>query len=220
MDDELEYRRRNIDRIDKTIGALMLERRRVEREIGALRDRSVADAAYQGAPGAFSEEAARELLGPDARLRPFPSLHEVFDALLAGVVGAAVVPIENSLAGAVPGCAELLERHDVRIAGECLKPIRHALVAKPGTTIEEITEVLSHPMAIKQCEGFFRARPHLLPVHAFDTAGAVELIMKDERRNVAAIASSRAAALYGAAVLCDGIQDSPDNRTRFLLLRR
>ena len=178
-----------------------------------------ADAAYQGAPGAFSEDAALALLGADVRLEPCDTLERVFGALAAGRVRAAVVPIENTLAGAVPGCADLLARHDVHIAAECVQPIRHALIAPAGATMASVRRVLSHPVAIAQCERFFRESPGLMPVPVFDTAGAVAQVIADGRVDSAAIAGRRAASLYDGIVLADDIQDRADNATRFLLVR-
>jgi prephenate dehydratase len=177
-----------------------------------------ADAAYQGAPGAFSEDAARALLGDDARLEACDTLDRAFAALADGRVRAAVVPIENTLAGAVPGCADLLVRHDVHIAAEYIQPIRHALIAPPDVALSSVRRVLSHPVAIAQCELFFRTHAELEPVPVFDTAGAVAQIVGDAGRDSAAIAGRRAASLYGGVVLAEDIQDRPDNATRFLLV--
>jgi prephenate dehydratase len=174
--------------------------------------------AYQGLPGAFSEDAALAFVGARAALRPCPTLADVFAALAAGRVRRAVVPIENSLAGRVPGCAELIARHDVRIVAERAHPIRQALVAPAGVMLGAIRRVLSHPVAIAQCGRFFRAHPALTPVPVFDTAGAVAEITRSPSADEAAIASRRAADLYGAVVLLDEIQDRRDNFTRFLLL--
>jgi prephenate dehydratase len=177
---------------------------------------AVGTAAYQGVPGAFSEEAARQLLGEDAELRPCATLTEVFAALEIGRVDAVVVPVENSLAGAVPGCADLIARHPVHIVAERLQPIAHALMAPPGVPLSAVRRVRSHPVALAQCAAFFREHPNLQPVAAFDTAGAVADLMSSGSRDEAAIASRRAAALYGAAVLAEDIQDRADNVTRFL----
>ena len=176
--------------------------------------------AYQGAPGAFSEDAARALSGPEARLCPCRTLEEVFEALAAGHVDAAVVPIENTLAGPVPGCADLLERADAHIVAERVDRIVHALVAPASVTFSAVRRVLSHPVAIAQCEGFFRRHTQLAAVPAFDTAGAVAEIMRRGEPDAAAIASTRAAGVYGGVVLADAIQDCADNFTRFLKVER
>lgn len=177
---------------------------------------ATADAAYQGVPGAFSEEAARSFLGVEARLVPCPTLEATFAALAEGTAPAAVVPIENSLAGPVPGCADLLARHEVHIVAEGVMRIAHALVAPPGVGRAAVRRVLSHPVAIAQCEAFFRRNPQVTPVPTFDTAGAVAEVVRERASDAAAIASARAAALYGAVILERDIQDQPDNFTRFL----
>ena len=172
--------------------------------------------AYQGAPGAFSEDAAIALSAAGVALLPCRTLDDVFAALAAGRADAAVVPIENSLAGPVPGCADLLERGAVHIVAERVDRIVHALVAPAGVALADVRRVLSHPVAIAQCEGFFRDHPQLTPVPAFDTAGAVAEILGGGTRDAAAIASARAAVVYGGAVIADAIQDRADNFTRFL----
>jgi prephenate dehydratase len=176
--------------------------------------------AYQGMPGAFSEDAARAFVGTDMPLMPCPTLTDVFDALAVGRVCRAVVPIENSLAGYVPGCADLLARYGVRVVAERHHHIAQSLIAPPGVRRASIRRVLSHPVAIAQCAEFFRAHPVIAAVPTFDTAGAVAQIMRSSRTDAAAIASRRAAAVYGAVVLLGDIQDRPDNVTRFLLIER
>jgi prephenate dehydratase len=174
--------------------------------------------AYQGAPGAFSEDAAMALVGADAVLRPCRTLADVFDALTAGQVQRAVVPIENTLAGRVPGCADLIARHRVRVVAERAHQITQALVAPAGVEFGAVRRVLSHPVAIAQCGRFLHAHPSLEPVPVFDTAGAVAEIVRTASGDAAAIAGRRAADVYGAVVLVDDIQDRPDNFTRFLLI--
>jgi prephenate dehydratase len=183
-------------------------------------DRSPDEAAYQGAPGAFSEDAAIALAGPGARLRPCRTLEHVFAAVEAGDAATGVVPIENTLAGPVPGCADLLARADVHIVAERIDRIVHALVAPAGVALADVRRVLSHPVAIAQCEGFFRTHPQIVPVPAFDTAGAVADLLRGGARDAAAIASARAAAVYGGVVLAHAVQDREDNFTRFLRIAR
>ena len=176
--------------------------------------------AYQGVPGAFSEDAAVALVGATAALEPCPTLVDVFDALRAGRVRRAVVPIENTLAGPVPGCADLIARHGVRVVAERAHQINQALVAPAGVEFGDVRRVLSHPVAIAQCGRFLHAHPSLEAVPVFDTAGAVAEIVRTASRDAAAIAGRRAAEVYGAVVLVDDIQDRPDNFTRFLLIER
>lgn len=177
----------------------------------------VQDASYQGAPGAYSEQAARALLGPTATLLPCPTLEEMFEAVAAGAARHAVVPVENCLTGAVPNACELLFAHDLRAIGETRVQIDHVLVAPPGTPLASVRRVLSHPVALAQCRRFFRTHPDIEPVAAFDTAGAVDIVMREADGRSAALAARRTADLYGATVIAHGFQDHAENWTRFLL---
>jgi prephenate dehydratase len=179
---------------------------------------SSADAAYQGAPGAYSEEAAQQLLGPAARLMPCATIEQTFDAVADGRANHAVVPVDGALFGTVAATYDLLLSHELQVSGETLINIDHVLVAPPGTRLGGIRRVLSHPIALNQCADFFRAHPGIEAVSVFDTAGAVRLAMEAPDRGAAAIASRRAAALYGAAIISEHVQDHVDNWTRFLLL--
>ena|SRR5436309_3260228 len=176
------------------------------------------DAAYQGSPGAFSEDAAFKLLTPSARLLPRDTLEDVFNAVARGEARFGVVPIENTLAGSIHRCYDLLFEHDLKIAGETVSQIVHALIAPPGVAFEEIRKALSHPVALAQCEIFFRRHPQIQAVSVYDTAGAVENIMRAGLRDSAAVASRRAAEVYGGVILADAIQDHAENYTRFLLI--
>ena len=178
----------------------------------------VLDAAYQGARGAYSEQAARDLLGANASLLPCPTLEEMFGAVRDGRARHAVVPVENCLTGAVPNAYELLFAHDLQVIGETQVHIEHVLAAPPGAMLEGIRRVLSHPVALAQCRRFFAENPHIEAVAAFDTAGAVEMVMRDGDRASAALAARRTAAIYGAEVIADNLQDHAENWTRFLLV--
>jgi len=178
----------------------------------------MADAAYQGEPGAYSEQAAWALVGREAALMPCVSLADVFAAVQTGRARTGVLPIENSLAGTVPRAYELLLQHQLAAAGETLVHIDHVLIGRPGTRLADVRRVLSHPVALDQCRRFIES--HGVEATAvFDTAGAVSMVMGDETHTAAAVASRRAAELYGGEVLATGIQDSDENWTRFLLLR-
>ena len=176
------------------------------------------DGAYQGEPGAYSEQAAVMLLGASARLLPLPSLEQVVAAAGEGRARTAIVPVENSLAGTVPQSYELLLDSALRVGGETVVAIDHVLVAPPATPRDHVRRVFSHPVALAQCREFFRRHPHIEPVPAFDTAGAAAAVVRARDGVSAAIASRRAASLHGAVVLEEDIQDHPENRTRFLLL--
>ena len=177
-------------------------------------------AAYQGAPGAFSEDAARAFVGDAAALLPCWKFEDVFLAVESGRAAFGVLPIENTLAGSVQASYDLLAERSLTIVGETVRRISHALLAPRGAEIGGVKQVLSHPVALAQCEGFFRRYTHLEPVPVYDTAGAVERVVREGRQDQGAIASRRAAEVYGADVLAEAIEDHPENYTRFLLIVR
>lgn len=178
------------------------------------------DAAYQGAPGAFSEEAALHLTGPTARFLPCEKFEEVFSAVETSAAKRGVAPIENTLAGSVHACYDLLATRDLTIIGETILHISHTLIAAPGVAFAAVRKALSHPVALAQCEGFFRRNPQIEPVPVYDTAGAVEQVVRGSMIDSAAIASRRSAGVYGGVVLEEAIQDHQENYTRFLLLSK
>ena len=180
--------------------------------------RSFADAAYQGAPGAYSEEAALQLLGRDAHLVPCATLEQAVEAITDGRVSQAIVPIENAVSGTVSQVYHLLLTHDLVVTGETSINIDYVLVAPHGTERSAITRVMSHPLALAQCGDFFRSNRGVAAVSVFDTAGAVRMAIEANDGQSAAIASRRAAEIYGAAIIAEHIQDHRDNWTRFLLL--
>ena len=175
--------------------------------------------AIQGEPGAFSHEAALKLV-PGAEIVPCALSAEVFRALDSGAADAAAIPIENSLAGSVLEHFDLLLKHDVKVVRETLVRIRHNLIALPGASIGEIERVFSHPVALAQCRSFLAAHPEMKAIGFYDTAGSVKQLVELGGRSVAAIASEAAAAHYGAAILARGIEDDPENYTRFFLVER
>jgi prephenate dehydratase len=174
--------------------------------------------AYQGEPGAYSEVAATRLTAAGAALLPCRRFDDVFAALAAGRAQFAVLPYVNSLAGPVQASCSLLAREPVRVLDETVLPIAHALIALPGVARGELRYVSSHPVALKQCRRFLRRHPRLQVLPVNDTAGAVAQLAAHGRRDSAAIASERAAELYGAVVLEKEVQDSRENRTSFLLI--
>lgn len=176
------------------------------------------DAAYQGARGANSEDAAMSLLSPAAKLLPRDALEDVFNAVTRREATYGVVPIENTLAGSIHRCYDLLFEHELKIVGETVRHINFALIAPPGVTLNQVRKVLSHPVALAQCENFFRKHPQIQPVSVYDTAGAVENVMQQGGEDSAAVASRRAAEVYGGVILVDSIQDHAENYTRFLLI--
>lgn len=179
----------------------------------------VADAAYQGARGAFSEEAARALLGPSATLLPCRTLADVFAALTTGAVTSAVIPTVNSIVGPVPNAAELTATHRATIVAEHDQPIDQSVIAPPGASLQGLRVVWSHPVALGQCGRWLKRQSWIQPNAAFDTAGAVAEVIDRGCCSHAAIASRRAADVYGGAILAERIQDRADNVTRFALVR-
>jgi prephenate dehydratase len=174
--------------------------------------------AYQGEAGAYSEEGTRALF-PDAEHRPFPSIRAVFEAVEVGLVSFGVVPMENSQAGSINETYDLFLRHGLHLVGETLVRVDHCLVALPGTEIDGISEVRSHPQAVAQCEEFLHALGASVRAD-YNTAGAAKAIAEERLEGVAALASRRAAELYGLAVLAEAIQTYPENSTRFGVVSR
>jgi prephenate dehydratase len=175
--------------------------------------------AIQGELGSFSHAAASRLL-PKAQVLPCSASIEVFDTVVKGRVGAAVIPIENSLAGSVSEHFDLLLSHPVYIQREYRLRIAHALIGAPGTQLRQIKRVFSHPVALQQCREFFREHPHIRPEPFYDTAGSVKHVMRENLRDAAAIAGVHAASVYRARILCRGLEDDKRNFTRFFVLRR
>jgi len=176
--------------------------------------------AFQGEPGAFSGEAARKLLGHEVELIPCETFEKMFAEVEGGSCDYCLAPIENSLFGSVHQNYDLLLKHSLRIVGETNLRIIHNLIAAPGTKVEDVKRVYSHPVALGQCRRFLSGRPEMRPVAAYDTAGSVKMIMESREAGAAAIASAAAAEVYGARVLVPGIEDDQANFTRFLLLAR
>ncbi len=174
--------------------------------------------AYQGEPGAFSEEAA---LGYFVRPETvaLPTWRAVFEAVRDGATDAGVVPVESSLAGTIRESLDLLFEFDLPVVGETSVPVRLALLALPGQRIEEIGRVYSHAQALAQADAFLRARDWLV-MTTYNTAGAAKLIAERAERGAAAIASPRVADLYGLEILAHDVQTGSDNRTRFAVLAR
>jgi len=174
--------------------------------------------AYAGEAGAFAQDAAIAVLG-DAPLQPVGSFREVFETVSAGDADAGVVPIENLVNGSIRETFDLLLEHDLVIDGEVVVPVDLCLAALPGRPLEAIERVYSHIQALGQAEKFLRTRPWSL-LTTYNTAGAGRFILGRADEAAAAVLSRRAAAVLGLEVLASSIQDVPDNRTRFLVLRR
>jgi prephenate dehydratase len=174
--------------------------------------------AFQGERGAFSEEAAVKLLGDGVTLVPRPTFDSLFAAVGEGAADCALAPVENSLAGSVHRTYDLLLDSPLHITGEVVIPIRHFLIGCPGSTLEALRTVESHPVALAQCERFFAARPDIHRVAAEDTAGSVAAILRRGDPTRAAVAARRAAEIYGGVILRERLEDHRENYTRFVLL--
>jgi prephenate dehydratase len=173
---------------------------------------------FQGEPGAFSEEAAGALFR-DGDAVPHRTVRGVFEAVASGSIDRAVVPLENSLAGSINETYDLLAKGDVHIIGEVVLAVDHALIALPGSKLDDIRRVASHPQALAQCDEYLAELDvELLPI--YDTAGAAKRIAEEHRPDEAAVASERAASFYGLEVLASRIQTNPENQTRFVAISR
>lgn len=174
--------------------------------------------AFQGARGAFSEEAAMRLLGNDVELVPRRTFADLFLSAEVGVADLIIAPKENSLIGAIEPVAELLASASLDALDEIRMRIEHHLIGCPTATFADIATVASHPAALAQCKRFFAANPNLLRKEEWDTAGSVSQITATGDVTRAAIAGRYAAVTYGGKILRENIEDSPDNYTTFVLL--
>ncbi|XP_054778424.1 arogenate dehydratase/prephenate dehydratase 6, chloroplastic-like [Prosopis cineraria] len=177
--------------------------------------------AYQGVPGAYSKAAANKAY-PDCKAIPYDQFEVAFKEVEQWKVDRAIIPLENSLGGSIHHNYDLLFYHNLHIIGEVYLPVHHCLLALPGVRKENLTQVISHPQALAQCEHTLKNKLGLNVIYeAMDnTANAAKFVAANNLRNTAAIASSRAAKLYGLQVMVHGIQDNPKNVTRFVILAR
>jgi prephenate dehydratase len=174
--------------------------------------------AYQGEAGAYGEAGAVALF-PEEEHRPLPSIRTVFESVEVGRARWGLVPMDNSQAGSINETYDLFLRHGLHLVGETVVRVDHCLLALPGTAVDDLREVISHPQAVAQCEEFLSALE--VSVRAeYNTAGAAKRIAEERLEHTAAIASRRAGELYGLDVLAEGIQTYPDNYTRFGAISR
>ncbi|MGD1022408.1 MAG: prephenate dehydratase domain-containing protein [Candidatus Sulfotelmatobacter sp.] len=173
--------------------------------------------AIQGELGSFSHEAAERML-PGCVVVPCAHSAEVFERVEKESVSAAVIPIENSLAGTVAEHADLLVAREVFIQAEFLLRIVHNVIAAPGVKLGAVRRVFSHPVALDQCRDFFRHNPRIEPVPFYDTAGSVKHVVAEKLPDAAGIAGRHAAREYSGKILQAGVEDDKRNFTRFLLI--
>jgi chorismate mutase/prephenate dehydratase len=175
--------------------------------------------AFQGERGAFSESAIYNYFGPSAEIKPCRDLSEVFESIDKQETRFGVVPIENSLEGSVNQTYDLFLKHDLKVCGETILRVSHCLIANPEITLADVKTVYSHPQALAQCRIFLeRLGCDLVPT--YDTAGSVKMLKEKGLRDAAAVASERAAQIYGMKVLAKEIEDNPTNYTRFFVLSK
>lgn len=175
--------------------------------------------AIQGELGSFSHTAARQL-APQMKVLPCAVSREVFAALQKGRAQAAVIPIENSLAGSVGEHFDLMLQHNFWIEGELRLRIEHNLMAARGVGFGQVRRVLSHPVALDQCRKFFQEHKRIRSEAFYDTAGSVKHVVEKNLGDTAAIAARKAAQQYGARILRTGLEDNKQNFTRFFLIRK
>ena len=172
--------------------------------------------AYQGVAGAFSEQASLQFL-PQAEAAGYHSFADAFGAALRGECDYACLPVENSLAGSINQTYDLLTDSVLHVVGEQIVRVRHNLMVRPGVPFEDVRRVYSHPQALAQCQGFL-TKHGLEAVTDFDTAGAAKLLSENGGEARAAIASRRAAEVYGLEIVAENIEDMDFNYTRFFIL--
>jgi prephenate dehydratase len=172
----------------------------------------------QGEIGSFSEEAALDLLGQDTVIRNYRSFEAAFEAFNTKKIDYCVIPMENSLLGSIHRNYDLLLKSKARIQGEIYLRIRHNLIVMPGTKFKDIKTVISHPVALDQCEKFFEKFPDVKIETSYDTSGSVKDLVDSNRTDMAAIAGKRSCEIFGGEILMESIQDYEENYTRFVLL--
>lgn len=181
-------------------------------------DEPIWKVAFQGEPGAFSEEALTLLLSGRGVGVPCRDFSDVGRAVESGMAHLGLLPVENSLAGSVLGSYDVLLRSPLEVIGEVVLPIRHMLMGLAGSTVQGLEEIRSHPVALAQCTRFLGSHPGIRAVAAHDTAGAAREVSDGGNPAVAAIAPEKAAGRYGLTVLARDLQDRDDNQTRFFLV--
>jgi 3-deoxy-7-phosphoheptulonate synthase len=177
--------------------------------------------AFQGESGAYSETALKGFFHFDVESLPCKSFDDIFSSVLEGKARYGIIPLENSLAGSIHENYDLLLRYpDLKIAGETKLRIIHSLIGVPGSDIDGVKKVFSHPQGLAQCRRFLEEHPSMQAESFYDTAGAVAFIAKEGRKDYAAIANREAASIYGMQTLKEGIETNPHNYTRFAIISR
>ncbi len=176
--------------------------------------------AIQGIEGSFHHIVANQYFGNEIKLQECLSFVEIPELVNTELVDGAVMAIENSLAGSILPNYALIDEFDLSIQGEVHLPIHHHLMGLKGQSLADIKEVWSHPMAILQCRKFFRNHPHIKLVEETDTAESAKQIHEKQLKGIAAIASKKAAEIYGLHIIENKIQTRKQNYTRFFILKK
>jgi chorismate mutase/prephenate dehydratase len=171
--------------------------------------------AYQGIPGAYSEAAIIQRWGDKIKTLPCNYLEDVFNSIKDRKADFGLVPAENSIEGTIARTYDLLNEHDLKVQGETIFRVVHCLIANKGVNFKDIQKVYSHPQALGQSREFLLKHNFNL-VNYFDTAGSAKLMKDEKRMDAAAVASRRAAEIYGLEILKEGIETNKENFTRFL----
>ena len=175
--------------------------------------------AFQGERGAYSESAVYTFFGDQTEVKPCRNLAEVFESVDKQEVTVGVVPVENSLEGSVNQTYDLFLNHNLKVSGEVIIRISHCLIANPSTSLEKVKSVYSHPQALAQCRSFLEhLGTYLIPT--YDTAGSVRILKEKGLKDAAAVASEKAAEIYGMKILAREIEDTPTNYTRFFVISK
>jgi prephenate dehydratase len=176
--------------------------------------------AIQGIKGSYHHEVATQLFGSDIALAECLSFDALVDQVVTGAVDAAVMALENSIAGSIIPNYALIDRHDLHIVNEAYIRIEHQLMALPGTQLADLKEVASHPMALLQCKDFFATQPHIKLIEDADTAEVAQRISEQKMVGLGAIASKTAAKLYGLDIVVPNIHSIANNATRFVVIQK
>ncbi len=173
--------------------------------------------AFQGERGAYSESAVYQFFGSETQVNPCADFRDVFESVQKLETPFGVVPMENSIEGSVNQNYDLFLKYDLKVCGEVIVKVEHFLIANPGVVLADIKAVYSHPQALAQCRHFLEEFGREL-IPTYDTAGSVKMLKEKGLKNAAAVASERAAKIYGMQILAKDIADNPENYTRFFVL--
>ncbi|WP_091426580.1 prephenate dehydratase [Formosa sp. Hel1_31_208] len=179
----------------------------------------ITSVAIQGIRGSFHHIVSQQFFDESINVNEYLSFDSVVDSILNQKDGAAIMAIENSIAGSIIPNYALIDQHDLRIVGEHYLDIQHHLMALPDQSINDIKEVYSHPMALLQCKTFFKQYPHIKLIEDKDTAEVAQRIQKSQTKHVAAIASELAAQLFNLEIVARSIQTITHNETRFFIVK-